>query len=482
MIKKYSEISTKYYSITILVALLLLAGFLSYSKVVYTTDIHHWEFIAFHAQGIPNLLPYKELYTQYGVLQSLLAIPLNSFGLSAKHSVGVVTTLAFLLSIYLTFRISNFFNGRNLSVPITILFVALYPRIQYPWPDYLVYSFVLCYVYSVLKCANRNWNILFLVCAMFVRETFVLVVGLSLLINLLFVAFRMQTFKPRCFELLVAIVLNLMIVGVYGLITESYQEILAQTFNISFWSDEKGTVVTNPLLRFYNLSLSFGIEVLILEITCALTIGLCIIICMLKYKDDKNFISTMLSFASIAIAYIVFDLNIPDLFRLQNSIFLCVIIMGLLIQRYSPSICIFAIKISIYLLALFYLAHNIMGGGIDASGERLLVEDKDKYNYHNYYLPSAAIDFYNGFPKLINDQCIQNMTIDPMVENIYKSNKYNKGLPFYSEDFSKRIGNNNDECTLMIKNTDNGRCMSLGILPSGVRFLSGSAYFLCEKN
>jgi hypothetical protein len=90
-----------------------------------------------------GLIPYREIFIQYGYLTTLIqSLSLNIFG-NTVVSVGIITGIFYAGSIYLSYCLWQKVMNRWLSVLSAMLMFLVHGYITYPWANYFSYTFFL---------------------------------------------------------------------------------------------------------------------------------------------------------------------------------------------------------------------------------------------------------------------------------------------------------------------------------------------------
>jgi hypothetical protein len=109
-----------------------------------STDAHHWGLMYANAADLHRgLIPYREIFIQYGFLTTLIqSLSLNIFGNSVV-SVGIVTGIFYAANIYLSYCLWQRVMDKWLSALSSILMFLVSGYITYPWANYFSYTFFL---------------------------------------------------------------------------------------------------------------------------------------------------------------------------------------------------------------------------------------------------------------------------------------------------------------------------------------------------
>lgn len=461
--------------------LLAISFSLSILKTVNTTDVHHWLMITYGVDNVLEMLPYKQLYTQYGVFGSLaLAIAQSVYYVDAKSLVGFFYAATFIAYALLLYNFIQKSLDEKSAFLCALLFILVYPRMQYPWPDYLASALILG---AISLDYDNNISKFFgacLIClAMFTREVIVVYLLASLfllfLMNLYYRSFEISTYIK---VLILAIIAHSLLLFVYLFLTGSFIEYVAQTFNLSIFESRN---IPSILVRNYTIiNSTFRIQVFSFLIFVSFFIG---VISLFRGEKPKPAALLMTVFG---LAGMIMSMHIPEIFRLQIYSFPS--ILGLVILLHQLKWASYkVIHRFLLVVCICFLGIGYFDKYLDASGEDMILWGQDPYkNIGGFKIPLEASKFYENeiFGKINDKSCFVNKTSDPLIELIYPASKYFQGLPFYSSDFVKRIKISSfNKCTNAIYNSpDDIGCRYLGTLPEGVKFLSGNKYYICEND
>lgn len=436
--------------------------------------------ITYGVDNVFKMLPYKELYTQYGIFGSLiLAVTYVASYLDTKSLVGFFYSTIFIVYVILIFN----FIKKHLNIKsaffCALLFILIYPRIQYPWPDYLAGTLILGaisldYDSRVKKC----FGAIIICLAIFTREVIVVYllasVFLLIIINLSYRNSEISSIIKVAFS---AIIAHTFVLFCYLFFTSGFEEYIAQTYNLSIFESRnipsiiaKNYIIINSIFRIQVFSSLIFVSFLI----CAIS--------LLRVEKPKPAAVIMTVFG---LSGMMMSMHIPEIFRLQIYCFPSILGLALLLhQKKWVTYKIIHSFLLVFCIIFFGIAY--LDKYIDAAGEDLVVRGHSPYkNIDGFKIPLEASKFYENeiFREMYEKSCFVNKTPDPLVEIIYPASKYFRGLPFYSSDFIKRINISGfNKCTYAVFNSpENIECKYIGTLPEGVRFLSGNKYYICEN-
>jgi hypothetical protein len=108
------------------------------------TDAHHWGLMYVNAADLnEGLIPYREIFIQYGFLTTLIqSLSLNVFG-NTVVSVGIITGIFYAANIFLCYCLWQKVMNRWLSALSAMLMFLVHDYITYPWANYFSYTFLL---------------------------------------------------------------------------------------------------------------------------------------------------------------------------------------------------------------------------------------------------------------------------------------------------------------------------------------------------
>ena len=460
--------------------LLAISFSLSIYKTINTTDVHHWEMIAYGVDNVLKIPSYKELYTQYGIFGSLvLAVTNLASYVDTKSLVGLFYSIIFIAYVILIYKFIQKRSDNQSAFLCALLFILVYPRIQYPWPDYLAAVLVIGAISLDYDNKIHNFFGALLVClAMFTREVIVAYLITSVFLLIIFnLYYRNSEISNAIKFIITGIIAHTFLLFCYLYLTGSFEEYVAQTFNLSIFESNN---IQSILVKNYTIINSiFRIQVFSFFIFASF------LVCTISLLGAEKPRPVALIMTVFGLSGMMMSMHIPEIFRLQIYCFPGILGLVLLMQQKKwvrdKWIHSFLLGLCICFLGIGYLDKYI-----DAAGEELVVwGHSPNKNIGGFKIPLEASKFYENenFREMYEKSCFVNKTSDPLVEIIYPASKYFKGLPFYSPDFVKRINISGfNKCTYAVFNSpENIGCKYIGILPEGIRFLSGNKYYICEN-
>lgn len=121
------------------------------------TDAHHWGLMYANAADLnKGLIPYKEIFIQYGFLTTLIqSFSLKILG-NTVVSVGIITGIFYAASIYLSYCLWQKILNRWLSSLSAVLMFLIHAYIIYPWANYFSYTFLLVSLLILIRSPERG--------------------------------------------------------------------------------------------------------------------------------------------------------------------------------------------------------------------------------------------------------------------------------------------------------------------------------------
>jgi hypothetical protein len=148
---------------TLLVLLCCLASIgLSAMESRLNTDAHHWGLMYANAADLHSgLIPYRQIFIQYGVLTTLLqSFSLSLFG-NCMASIGIMTGVFYAANIFLSYLLWQKIMIRWLAALSALVMFLVHGYIIYPWSNYFSYTFFLIALLFLLRKPDRlRWYFL----------------------------------------------------------------------------------------------------------------------------------------------------------------------------------------------------------------------------------------------------------------------------------------------------------------------------------
>jgi len=139
----------------------------------YSYDPHHWGLMLSNARDLSlGLLPYKEIFIQYGFLTTAIHA-LAFLVYPSLLSIYVVTALFYSAGLFIIFLIARLVLKDFLLAVLVLLFAyGLHPIVIYPWSNYIFFPFYALGVYFLLEpsCWKQFFAGVFLGLAILCRE------------------------------------------------------------------------------------------------------------------------------------------------------------------------------------------------------------------------------------------------------------------------------------------------------------------------
>ncbi len=120
-------------------------------------DAHHWGLMYASAADLnKGLIPYKEIFIQYGFLTTLIqSFSLKILG-NTVVAIGIMTGIFYAASVYLSYCLWQKILDRWLAVLSAVLMFLIHPYITHPWANYFSYTFLLVSLLILTKSPGRK--------------------------------------------------------------------------------------------------------------------------------------------------------------------------------------------------------------------------------------------------------------------------------------------------------------------------------------
>ena len=365
----------------------------------YIYDGYHWGFIFSNALDlIEGKIPYKEIFLEYGILQTILnSIILVLFNKNV-YSLLAFTSIIYAASLYLVGKITHKITSNILySVFSVFIIFILYPWPTAPWPNFFSFFFTIlaCSLYLSTKKKYHRFSGISFGCAYLCFTTVynLIIILFYLLIFIIILIYKNKIGKEQLkkfnlFSFYFIIILSSFLV--YLLITNSLIIwIKYQSFPFVF-NDILGNTLYDLILNYlYNLTI-YPIKNFILEpqftiyslffYANIILIILCLKNLILNKKIKYNF-------EILFINLIIFSFNIYaqiyGIEKLATSIALGTIPLTILISNFQTKdnhlISIFIILfICIYSVIFAYPLNNSKYGGLRYAHLKEVYDIKNK--------------------------------------------------------------------------------------------------------
>jgi hypothetical protein len=134
-------------------------AFFSFLEQAQFLDAHHDILMFLNSYfAYKGLIPYKDFYIQYGVVQPYLtSIMFLIFGVSL-FSQGLVIILFFCLFLFMNYKIMELLTSKNIALAYLVLLVVLEPYSILPWPNFIVGGISASAIYSFLLFIKNKIN------------------------------------------------------------------------------------------------------------------------------------------------------------------------------------------------------------------------------------------------------------------------------------------------------------------------------------
>jgi hypothetical protein len=140
----------------IVVACALASVLLSLFESKFNIDAHHWGLMYSNAADlVAGLVPYKQIFIQYGYLTTLVhALSLLILGNSVV-SIGITTGVFYAVSIVLSYLFWLRYMDKRLACLSAVMMFLIHGYIIYPWANYVSYTFVLTSLLLITAPAEK---------------------------------------------------------------------------------------------------------------------------------------------------------------------------------------------------------------------------------------------------------------------------------------------------------------------------------------
>jgi len=133
---------------------------LSFLESRVNTDAHHWGLMYANAADLhAGLLPYRQIFIQYGILTTLLqSLSLGLFG-NCLVSIGIMTGIFYAANIFFCFCLWKKFMSHWLAALSALIMFLVHGYIIYPWSNYFSYTFFLIALLFLLSphCQRKGY-------------------------------------------------------------------------------------------------------------------------------------------------------------------------------------------------------------------------------------------------------------------------------------------------------------------------------------
>lgn len=123
------------------------------------TDAHHWGLMYANATQLKQgLIPFKDIFIQYGFLTTWIQAFAMHFLGDTVVAVGIITGIFYSINIYLSYCLWQKVLNRWLSALSALLMFLVHGYIIYPWSNYISYTFLLLALFLIVNSQERKSN------------------------------------------------------------------------------------------------------------------------------------------------------------------------------------------------------------------------------------------------------------------------------------------------------------------------------------
>ncbi|MBD2176630.1 glycosyltransferase family 39 protein [Pseudanabaena sp. FACHB-1998] len=120
-------------------------------------DAHHWGFMYANATQLnQGLIPFKDIFIQYGFLTTWIQAFAMHFLGDTVVAVGIITGVFYSINIYLSYCLWQKVLNRWLSAVSALLMFLVHGYIIYPWSNYISYTFLLLALLLIVNSQERK--------------------------------------------------------------------------------------------------------------------------------------------------------------------------------------------------------------------------------------------------------------------------------------------------------------------------------------
>jgi hypothetical protein len=441
------------------------------------TDAHHWGLMYANAADLNRgLIPYKEIFIQYGFLTTFIqSLSLNIFG-NTVVSVGIITGTFYAANIYLSYCLWRKILNRWSSALSSVVMFLVHGYIIYPWANYFSYTFLLIsLLFLTASPQRRNRYLLsgfFLALSFLARQSLFIIAPIYLYFLLIYISSEQDKQKVHLRNIVMFHVGMLGVIGAFLLyvIRESaFADWIKQSFVIGKFYRDFGLLAPRNIFNFLKVIIfPFDGDGRLLLYSLVFFNALIIFIIFLrtsllrKIKGLREQVqegnNLLFLFSSVILFGYLHALHFYNLFRLQSSSSLG---FGLLIfslcklsNRFEkwerlvlsvPFICLFIYLIptsvfhensSVYFPWNRHLPHLLVSHQLKQPENIEMLQNKlyDEKTRIYYQTLAKTISSYDC--KL---DYLVNFTMNSYVPLLSKSFKRVQRSPFYNESMSKII-------------------------------------------
>ncbi|MDM3844650.1 MAG: glycosyltransferase family 39 protein [Aphanizomenon gracile PMC638.10] len=428
------------------------------------TDAHHWGLMYANAADLNRgLIPYKEIFIQYGFLTTFIqSLSLNIFG-NTVVSVGIITGTFYAANIYLSYCLWRKILNRWSSALSSVVMFLVHGYIVYPWSNYFSYTFLLIsLLFLTASPQRRNRYLLsgfFLALSFLARQSLFIIAPIYLYFLLIYISSEQDKRKVHLRNIVMFHVGMLGVIGAFLLyvIRESaFGDWINQSFVIGKFY--RGFLhPRNILITLKKIIFPFyGVKLLFYSLIFYNTAVIFIRISLLKKNkglqeqvQERN--NLLFLFSSVILFGYLQAIHIYHVFRLQNSSSLG---FGLLIfslcklsNRFEkwgrlvlsvPFICLFFYLILFHSTSSVYypwnrhlVSHQLKQPENIEMLQNKLYDEKTRIYYQTLAKTMSSYDCKLDY--------LVNFTMNSYIPLLSKSFKRVQRSPFYNEQMSNII-------------------------------------------
>lgn len=141
------------------------SAILSFIEASQFLDTHHDILIFLNSLFMyEGLIPYKEFYVQYGVIQPFITSILFHLTGVNLFTQNIVIIISYSTFIFYNYKIVDIIiDNKNIAILYALTLIALEPFIIMPWPNYMLGAFsAIGLYYVILYVVKDNLNYLFI--------------------------------------------------------------------------------------------------------------------------------------------------------------------------------------------------------------------------------------------------------------------------------------------------------------------------------
>lgn len=446
---------------------------LSIIESIFNTEANHWGLMYANAADLNRgLIPYKEIFIQYGFLTTFIqSLSLNIFG-NTVVSVGIITGIFYAANIYLSYCLWRKILNRWSSALSSVVMFSVHSYIIFPWSNFFSYTFLLIsLLFLTASPQRRNRYLLsgfFLALSFLARQSLFIIAPIYLYFLLIYISSEQDKQKVHLKNIAMFHVGMLGVIGAFllYLIRESaFGDWINQSLVIGKFYRDLGLLSPRNIFSFLKVIIfPFSRDVRVQLYSLVFFNAIIIFIIFLRtslLRKIKGFQeqvqegnNLLFLFSSVILFGYLHALHFYNLWRLQSSsslgFGLLIFSLGKLSNRFEkwerlvlsvPCICLFIYLIStpVFFVSFSWNRHL----------PHLLVSHQLKQPENIEMLQNKLYDektriYYQTLAKTISSyDCkldyLVNFTMNSYVPLLSKSFKRVQRSPFYNESMSKII-------------------------------------------